>query len=163
MNCKAVQSCFSVLARPHYAIERRWACAYVCMFMCLPPLTPTRWCSLALAHWFGVKTMWLLSPLCRTPRGNLANALAINCNIWAISIWLRFIWPQNRSATPPFAPPRGLSSVSMWLTGEQVGKLSSRPVCRHDLRSEGEWLEWMKVDCVGGVPLSLVPLALCRC
>lgn len=37
MNCKAVQSCFSVLARPHYAIERRWACAYVCMFMCLPP------------------------------------------------------------------------------------------------------------------------------
>jgi len=85
-----------------------------CVYPPLPlRLVPSR----SGTHILGVKTMWLLSPLCRTPRGNLANALAINCNIWAISIWLRFIWPKSRSATPftLFYPPP-----------LQVGRLSSR-------------------------------------
>lgn len=34
---------------------------------------------------------------CDTARGNLAFALVINCNISAISIWLRFIWPNSHN------------------------------------------------------------------
>lgn len=48
-----------------------------------------------------------LSRLCHTPRGNLAVSLAINCNISAISIWLRFIWPNSR-----YGPGHRLSLAS---------------------------------------------------
>jgi len=104
-SCSKLFFCFGATALCNRA--KGWVGVYLRLPLRLVP-------SRSGTHMLGVKTMWLLSPLCRTPRGNLANALAINCNIWAISIWLRFIWPKSRSATPFtlfYPPPLRISSM----------------------------------------------------
>lgn len=114
-----------------------------------------------------------LSRLCHTPRGNLAVSLAINCNISAISIWLRFIWPNSRngpghrlSLALPFPLVRWARPVRPFanlcgatdLTGHRVAKKAhwsrcARPTMTYGCVRRAMRISFMWLPTEGPVPL----------